>query len=170
LESNDIANGIVTSARDGKTFQVASEAPRANANILGEVVGSETELIQRLAFVKLEEDATLSFTMPLVRIETHDDNISQGRPCAPSADCDFIRGELDLEVKAFTGNTEFFHISGNASVNGFAQNWRPKSHTVIGSSVPFWSIGDFEFPVTAGPNGASGSQAVLKLREPKTFS
>jgi uncharacterized delta-60 repeat protein len=170
LESNDIANGIVTSARDGKTLQVATEAPRANANILGEVVGSETELIQRQAFVKLEEDATLTLTMPLVRIETHDDNISQGRPCEPSADCDFIRGELDLEVKAFTGNTEFFHISGNASVNGFAQNWHPKAHTVIGSSVPFWRIDDFEFPVTAGPNGASGSQAVLRLREPQTFS
>ena len=170
LESNDIANGIVTSARDGKTFQVATEAPRANANILGEVVGSETELIQRLAFVKLAEDATLTFTMPIVRIETHDDNISQGRPCEPSGDCDFIRGKLDLEVKAFTGNTEFFHISGDASVNGFAQNWHPKVHTVIGSSVPFWRIDDFEFPVTAGPNGASGSQAVLRLLEPQTFS
>lgn len=170
LESNDIANGIVTSARDGRTLQVATEAPRANANILGEVVGSETELIQRQGFVKLEEDATLSFTMPLVRIETHDDNISQGRPCEPQADCDFIRGELDLEVKAFSGNREFFHITGNASVNGFAQNWHPKAHTVIGSSVPFWRIDDFEFPVTAGPNGASGSQAVLRLREPQTFS
>ena len=149
---------------------MATEAPRANANILGEVVGSETELIQRHGFVKLEEDATLTFTMPLVRIETHDDNISQGRPCEPSADCDFIRGELDLEVKAFTGNTEFFHISGNASVNGFARNWHPKARTVIGSSVPFWRIDDFEFPVTAGPNGASGSQAVLRLLEPQTFS
>lgn len=170
LEKNEIANGIVTSARDGKTFQVATEAPLANANILGEVVGSETELIQRQAFIKEEEDATLSFTMPLVRIETHDDNISQGRPCEPNASCDFIRGELDLEVKAFTGNTEFFHVSGNASVNGFAQNWHPKAHSVIGSSVPFWSIGDFAFLVTSGPNTASGSQAVLTLLEPQTFS
>lgn len=170
LESNEIANGIVTSAVDGRTFQVATEAPLANAGILGEVVGSETELIQRLAFVKLEEDATLSFTMPLVRIETHDDNISQGRPCEPDTVCDFIRGELDLEVKAFTGNTEFFHVSGNASVSGFAQNWRPSANTVIGSSVPFWRIDEFEFPVTAGPNGASGSQAVLRLLEPQTFS
>jgi uncharacterized delta-60 repeat protein len=170
LESNEIANGIVTSARDGKTFQVATEAPLANAGILGEIVGSETELVQRQGFLKLEENATLSFTMPLVRIETHDDNIGQGRPCEPDADCDFIRGELNLEVKAFTGNTEFFHISGIATVSGFAQNWRPSARTVIGSSVPFWSIDDFEFPVTAGPNGASGSQAVLRLREPQTFS
>jgi uncharacterized delta-60 repeat protein len=170
LEKNEIANGIVTSARDGRTFQVATEAPLANANILGEVVGSETELIQRQAFIKEEEDATLSFTMPLVRIETHDDNISQGRPCEPNASCDFIRGELDLEVKAFTGNTEFFHVSGNASVNGFAQNWHPKAHSVIGSSVPFWSLDDFQFLVTSGPNTASGSQAVLTLREPQTFS
>ena len=44
------------------------------------IVGSETELIQRLGFLKQEEDATLSFTMPIVRIETHDDNISQGPP------------------------------------------------------------------------------------------
>lgn len=170
LESNEIANGIVTSARDGKTFQVATEAPVGNAANRGEIVGSETELVQRQGFLKLEEDATLSFTMPLVRIETHDDNISQGRPCEPDADCDFIRGELNLEVKAFTGNTEFFHVSGIATVSGFAQNWRPSARTVIGSSVPFWNIGDFEFPVTAGPNGASGSRAVLRLREPQTFS
>lgn len=170
LESNEIANGIVTSARDGKTFQVATEAPVGNAANRGEIVGSETELVQRQGFLKLEENATLSFTMPLVRIETHDDNISQGRPCEPDADCDFIRGELNLEVKAFTGNTEFFHVSGIATVSGFAQNWRPSARTVIGSSVPFWNIGDFEFPVTAGPNGASGSQAVLRLREPQTFS
>ena len=36
LESNEIANGIVTSAVDGRTFQVATEAPLANANILGD--------------------------------------------------------------------------------------------------------------------------------------
>jgi uncharacterized delta-60 repeat protein len=170
LESDDIAHGIVASAVNGKTLQVATEAPRANANILGEVVGSETELIQRQAFLKEEEGATLTFTLPLVRIETHDDNISQARPCDPFAECDFIRGELNVEVKAFTGNTEFFHISGIASVTGFAQNWHPSARTVIGSSVPLWNIGDFEFPVTAGPNGASGSQAVLRLLETQTFS
>ncbi len=170
LESNEIANGIVTSAVDGRTFQVATEAPLANASTLGDTVGSETELIQRIGFLKEEENATLSFTMPLVRIETHDDNISQGRPCDPFANCDFIRGELNLEVKAFSGNREFFHITGIATVSGFAQNWHPSARTVIGSSVPFWSIDDFDFPVTAGPNNASGSQAVLTLRKPQTFS
>jgi uncharacterized delta-60 repeat protein len=170
LEKDEIANGIVTSAVDGRTFQVATEAPLANANILGDIVGSETELIQRLGFLKEEEDATLSFTMPLVRIETHDDNISQGRPCEPLAACDFIRGELNLEVTASSGNREFFHITGIATVSGFAQNWHPSARTVIGSSVPVWRIDDFEFPVTAGPNNASGSQAVLTLLKPKTFS
>ena len=170
LESDDIAHGIVASAADGKTIQVATEAPKANANVLDEVVGSETELIQRQSFIKEEEDATLIFTMPLARIETHDDNISQARPCEPFDTCDFIRGELNFEVKAFTGSTEFFNLSSIASVNGFAQHWRPSARTVIGSSVPFWNIGDFQFLVTPGPNVATGSQAVLSLSKPLTFS
>ena len=73
-------------------------------------------------------------------------------------------------MKAFSGNREFFHITGIATVSGFAQNWHPSARTVIGSSVPFWRIDDFEFPVTAGPNNASGSQAVLTLLKPQTFS
>ena len=172
LERDDIAHGIVASAVDGKTLQVATEAPRANANIRGEVVGSETELIQRHAFVKVEKDATMTFTMPLARIETHDDNVSQPRPCDPFAECDFIRGELNLEVKALNldhASTEFFSISSTATVSGFANHWRPNAHTVIGSSVPFWRLDDFEFVESAGPS-AAGSQAVLGLSQPLTFS
>lgn len=173
LEQNDIANGIVASAGDIRTFQVATEAPLANANIPGEAVGSETELIQEQTFLKQKEDATLTFTMPLARIENHDENAIIGRTCSGFSKCEFILGRLKFDLRASDferESTEFFHIAGIATLSGFAQNWTRNVHTTIGSHVPFWNDTDFQLVRNNGPDNKLDSQAVLTLLEPLSFN
>lgn len=177
---NDIANGVVASANDGRTFQVATEAPLANANIPAEVIGSETQLIQEQTFLKQKENATLIFRMPLARIELHDENAVIGRECVPAVDnpegpkvkCDFIVGELKLDVEAHNfapAPTEFFHISSFAKLSGFAENYKPEAETTVGSHVPFWTVGDFALDIE-DLDGATDSKAVWRLREELTFA
>lgn len=173
LEKNDIANGVVTSSADIRTFQVATEAPSANANIPGEVVGSETELIQEQTFLKKKEDATLTFTMPLARIENHDENAVIGRVCPGFSKCEYILGRLKFDLRASDfepASTEFFHIAGIATLSGFAENWKRNAHTTIGSHVPFWNDTDFQLVRNNGPDNKLDSQAVLTLLEPLSFN
>ena len=170
---NGIASGVVASAGDTRTFQVATEAPRGNSNIPGEILGSETELVQEQTFLKQQEDATLTFTMPLARIELHDENAILRRICPDNAvTCDFIQGQLklDVEARAFDPEfTQFFNISSIATLSGFAENWRSDARTTLGSHVRFWNNLDFELDIE-DINGASDSKAVLRLIGPLSFN
>ena len=68
-------------------------------------------------------------------IETTDLNAILDRGCPPQhADglfCDLVKGELFLDVQAFTVPAApdiipfdtFFHVAGGATVSGFAENW-----------------------------------------------
>ena len=170
---NGIASGVVASAGDIRTFQLAAEAPRGNSNVPGEILGSETELIQEQTFLKQEDDASLTFTMPLARIELHDENAILGRICpADAVTCDFIQGQLEFDFEARTFDpafTPFFHISSIATLSGFAENWRPDAQTTFGSHVRFWNNLDFELDIE-DINGTSDSKAVLRLVRPLSFN
>jgi uncharacterized delta-60 repeat protein len=175
LVRNGIASGVVASKADGRSFQVAAEAPLGNANIEGETIGSEAKLIQEQTFIKRDENATLTFTMPLARIETHDENAVLGRICPEDFFiCDFIQGFLSYQIQAYTADDSLdskliLSIGGTMNVHGFAEHWVSDPSTTLGSQFPFWFNTDFEFKIE-DIDGASQSKATLTLVEPHTFA
>ncbi|HEY7638818.1 MAG TPA: Calx-beta domain-containing protein [Steroidobacteraceae bacterium] len=176
LVRNGIASGVVASKADGKSFQVAAEAPRGNAEIDGDTIGGAAKFIQEQTFIKRDENATLTFTMPLARIETHDENAIIGRVCPSDfVICDFIQGALSYEIQAFTADDTlqdsklFFSIGGNMFVHGFAKHWTSDPSTTLGSQLPFWFNTDFEFKIE-DIDGTEQSKATLTLVKPHTFS
>lgn len=68
-------------------------------------------------------------------IETTDSNAILHRICPPEHAnglfCDLVKGDLFLDVEAFTVPAApdiipfdtFFHVAGGATVSGFAENW-----------------------------------------------
>jgi uncharacterized delta-60 repeat protein len=173
---NGIANGVVGSSEDGKSFQVLAEAPVGNSNIDNDLLGSEANLVQTQSFIKRAADATLTFTMPIARIETNDKNAILHRLCpAGIGFCNPIQGALTFELEAmthdFAANTlnTFYHVKGSAFLFGFADHWQ---RLVVNDSVSlleFWSSDDFDF-VIEDLDGLSDSHALLTLRAPRTLN
>jgi hypothetical protein len=104
-------------------------------------IGGRSQLRQTQSFHKLSPDASLSFTVSAAFIETTDRNAVLARPCPPAhADglfCDLVKGELFLDVQAFTVPAApdiipfdtFLHVAGGATVSGFALNWNSDAWT-----------------------------------------
>ena len=95
--------------------------------------------------------ASLSFTVTAAFIETTDLNACLGpavaRPSTPSGlFCDLVKGELFLDVQAFTVPAApdiipfdtFFHVAGGATVSGYAENWSSEAWTTRYSQLPLW--------------------------------
>ncbi len=165
---NDIATGVAESAADGQFFRVTAEAPLANFNVEGQAIGSQSELFQDQTFIKREADATLTFMMPLARIDLHDENAIIGRTCTGPI-CDFLKGYVSYHIDAVSAGPEpqtFYSVGGSAFLLGFAENWQPRPSTAIDSREPFWQ--DFELSIQ-DLNGASDSRALLTLKTPKSF-
>jgi hypothetical protein len=101
-----IATGQITSTADGGTYWVGAEAPAGVAVLPENPIGGRSLLRQTQSFHKRDPDASLSFTVSAAFIETTDRNASLGRRCPPvHADglfCDLVKGELFLDVQAFT--------------------------------------------------------------------
>jgi uncharacterized delta-60 repeat protein len=174
VAANGIASGVVASAADGRTFQVAAEAPLGNSNVAGEKIGGASKLIQEQTFIKRDENATLVFHMPLARIETHDENAVIGRECPEDFFiCNFIQGFLSYKIEAYRTDGEqantFFGVGGTLALHGFAENWVSDPTTDIGSHASFWNDSDLEFRIE-DPNGASDSHAILTLVNPRTYA
>jgi uncharacterized delta-60 repeat protein len=166
---NSIATGVVESAADGQFFRVTAEAPLANFNVPGQAIGSFSQLFQDQTFIKREADATLTFVMPLARIDLHDENAIIGRKCTGPI-CDFLKGYLSYHIDAVSAGPEpktFYTVGGSALLLGFAENWQPQPSTAIDSREPFWT--DFELSIQ-DLNGASDSRALLTLKTPKVFA
>jgi uncharacterized delta-60 repeat protein len=159
LPSDGIATGQITSTADGVTYWVGAEAPAGIAALPEAPIGGRSRLHQTQSFHKRAPDASLSFTVSAAFIETTDLNGFPGRPCPPvHADgllCDLVKGELFLDVQAFTVpaapdiipfNT-FFPVAGGATVSGFAPNWNSDAWTTRYSQLPLWKVEDFDFVV-----------------------
>ncbi|HJY35853.1 MAG TPA: hypothetical protein VJ299_00245, partial [Steroidobacteraceae bacterium] len=113
---NSIATGVVESAADGQFFRVTAEAPLANFNVPGQAIGSFSQLFQDQTFIKREADATLTFVMPLARIDLHDENAIIGRKCTGPI-CDFLKGYLSYHIDAVSAGPEpqtFYSVGGSA--------------------------------------------------------
>jgi uncharacterized delta-60 repeat protein len=180
LPSDGIATGQIASTADGITYWVGAEAPRGIASLPEDPIGGRSQLRQTRSFIKRELDASLSFTLTAAFIETTDLNASLGRLCPPAhADglfCDLVKGELFLDVQAFTVPAApdiipfdtFFHVAGGATVSGFAENWNSDAWTTRYSQHPLWTVEHFEF-VIDDLDGATEGLVLMILRVPRVF-
>lgn len=173
------AHAYVGSTEDGQTLKVSAEAPSGNANVENEVVGILSELIQVQTFIKRAEDARLTFTVPLARIDLHDENAELGRTCPPRGSCALVAGVVKFSVEAIDSvvlETEplpetipaFFSLSGSALLAGFAEHWVPGIFNDMGTMEAAWDIGDFRLSLD-NDNDASQSRALLTLTTPLSF-
>lgn len=173
------AHSYVGSTEDGRTLQVSAEAPVGNASVENEVVGLLSELIQVQTFIKREENARLTFRVPLARIELHDENAELGRTCPPRGSCAHVVGVVKFRLDAIDSAVldadplpasipAFFSLSGSALLGGFAEHWVPGIFNDAGTMLPAWEIGDFRL-TRETENGASEARALLTLASPLTF-
>jgi uncharacterized delta-60 repeat protein len=180
LPSDGIATGQIASTADGVTYWVGAEAPRGIASLPEDPIGGRSRLTQTRSFIKRELDASLSFTVSAAFIETTDGNAILNRSCPPQhADglfCDLVKGELFLDVQAFTVPAApdiipfdtFFHVAGGATVSGFAENWDSDAWTPRYSQHPLWTVEHFEF-VIDDLDGAPEGLVLMILRVPRVF-
>ena len=181
LPPDGIATGQIASTADGVTYWVGAEAPAGNANLPEDPIGGRSQLRQTQSFIKRDPDASLSFTVSAAFIETTDGNGGLHRICPPEhADglfCDLVKGELFLDVQAFTVPAApdiipfdtFFHVAGGATVSGFAENWDSDAWTTRYSQLPLWTVEDFDF-VIDDLDGAPEGLVLMILRQPRTFT
>jgi uncharacterized delta-60 repeat protein len=180
LPSDGIATGQIASTADGITYWVGAEAPAGVAGVPEDPIGGRSQLRQTQSFIKRTPDASLTFTLSAAFIETTDLNASLGRRCPPAhADglfCDLVKGELFLDVQAFTVPAApdiipfdtFFHVAGGATVSGFAENWDSDAWTTRYSQFPLWDVEDFDF-VIDDLDGAREGLVLMILGEPRPF-
>ena len=180
LPSDGIATGQIASTADGVTYWVGAEAPRGIASLPEDPIGGRSRLTQTRSFIKRDPDASLSFTLTAAFIETTDGNAILNRSCPPQhADglfCDLVKGELFLDVQAFTVPAapdiipfdRFFHVAGGATVSGFAENWSSEAWTTRYSQHPLWTVEMFEF-VIDDLDGAPEGLVLMILRVPRVF-
>ena len=176
-----IATGQIVATADGVTYYVGTEAPAGNAEIPSDPIGSQAQLRQTQSFIKRAADASLSFTVTQAFIETTDRNAVLDRIC-PSAHedgliCDLIKGELFLDVHAFTVPAApdiipfdtFFHVAGGITVVGYADNWNSDAWSTYFSQLPLWTIGDFNFEIEPLGNASEG-HVLMILNNPRQFT
>lgn len=177
LQADNSATGVVGSSEDGRFFSVATEAPIGNANNPDVRIGSVSQLIQVQTFVKEEADATLSFTVPVAFLETHDENAFLGRVCPqffgadPDGPCPLIDASLSFDVEAInTDSTQatFFRVAGGMELDGYAESWENQAWTDKASVVPFWDKGDFQVTID-DLGGLKESFVSMELKEPRTY-
>ena len=101
-----IATGQITSFEDDVTYWVGAEAPAGIAALPDAPIGSVSTLRLTQSFIKRSDDASLSLTLSAALIETTDLNAFLARECPAGHSyglvCDLIKGELYVNVAAFT--------------------------------------------------------------------
>ncbi len=187
LPPDGIASGNLGSSADGVTYWVGTQAPLQDANFADSPQGSKAGLVQYQTYTKNASDASYKFTLSSAFVEVYDGNSVLGRECPlgrnlPALNCDLIKAEVYLDVKAFTQrpNTSenvFFRTAGRASLNGGATvnalnddrvSWISTAQNEIFSRTPLWTPEHFSFVVDdfRGPEG----YVLMQLREPRTYT
>ena len=176
-----IATGQITSTANGVTFWVGAEAPKGNAALVNDPIGGLSTLRQTQSFIKRAPDASLKFTLTTAFIDTTDLNGILARPCPEVHEqgllCDLIKGEIYLDVQAFTVPAApnitpfnvFFHVAGGATLNGFAGSWDSSASTAAFSRIPLWSVEDFDFFID-DLNGHPEAHVLMTFRSPRTYT
>ncbi len=172
LPPDGIATGEIYSSADGISYSVFSEAPFGIA-ANDEPIGGISRLAQTQSFIKRAADATLQFTLSAAFIDAIDRNGSAlVRLCPPGREqgftCDYIKGEVYLDVRADTATRNLFHTAGGATLNGGGGAWEVNVWNFRFSRTPLWSLSNFD-QVGAGDNGPLG-RFKIKLAAPRTYS
>ncbi len=172
-----IATGEIYSTADGVTYSVFTEAPLGNAVAPEDPIGSKARLVQYATFIKNSDDATYSFTLTGAFVTGHDGTGPQGRLCPAHHQllrdtCDLIKGDIFLDVKAYSGpegapQVVFFRTAGGAMINGSAGAWLDHAWSTAQSRTPLWDSQDF---VTTREefNGPAGS-IYMDMLGPRTY-
>jgi uncharacterized delta-60 repeat protein len=175
-----IATGQITSFEDDVTYWVGAEAPAGIAALPDAPIGSVSTLRLTQSFIKRSDDASLSFTLSAAFIETTDLNAGLARECPAGHSyglvCDLIKGELFVNVAAFTVPPPpdvipfdvFFQVAGRARVIGYAENWSSSACSTSYSQLPFWTVEDFDFVIDE-LDGAPEGLVLMILRGSRTF-
>ena len=181
LPPDGIATGQIASTADGVTFWVGAEAPRGNAGLPNDPIGSLSTLRQTQSFIKRAPNATLRFTLTTAFIDTTDLNGILARPCpelhTQGLVCDLIKGEIYLDVRAFTVPAApnitpfdtFYHVAGGATLIGFAGSWDSSASTAAFSRTPLWTVEDFDFFID-DLNGHPEAHVLMTFRNPRTYT
>ena len=194
VPADGIATGTINSTADGVTYWVGTSAPIGIASDpianpeLDEPIGSKARLVQYQTFTKNATNATYEFTLTDAFIDLRDGNSSLSRECPPAHDvllgaaCDLIKGEVYLDVQAFTDDpntpkTIFFRTAGGATVNGGAVpnavneagvSWITSAWNEAFSRTPLWTTENFNF-ATQNFNGPEGV-ILMRLEKPRTYT
>jgi len=161
--ANGKARGYIFGTPDGVTYGVYAVAPFAKVGGT-EPIGSSASLEQTQSFIKLSDDATLTFTVTSALISVLDYQFSLG-----TAPIDVV---LRLEVTAYTPNRTFFRTEGMAYVSGSFEGWFSDVFNLPGSTTPLWRDGDFPpLDLSLLPDGPCVfSRADLVLKAPRTYT
>lgn len=180
IQPDGIAVGLIGGINNGATYWVAAEAPIGVAAEENDPIGSKSRLVQYQTFTKDADDATYQFTLTKAFVETWDGNGILGRPCPDlhtyySVMCDLIRGEVYLDVKAYTSDpgepmVTFYRTAGGAMLDGSAigYGWVADAWSESVARVPLWNLGE-HFDVTRDDFGGPTGHARLDLRGPRPY-
>lgn len=180
IQPDGIAVGLIGGINNGVTYWVAAEAPIGNAQIANDPVGSKSRLVQYQTFTKDADDATYTFTLTRAFVETWDGNGLLGRTCPDahryySVFCDLIRGEVHLDVKAYTSDpgdpmVTFYRTAGGAMLDGSAIDFGfvADAWSEADARVPLWTLAAFD--VTRDDFNGPEGHARLDLRGTRPYS
>ena len=153
---DSLAVGLLTSIRSGKTYWVATEAPKGDGAIAGQPIASRSRLVQYQTFIKNTDDASYSFTISAAHIEAFDGNGILGRVCPTGlrrnlsdpnlVTCALQNATIDLEVTAYPldpPSTTFFRVGGFAVIYGSANRYSQEISPTSRSRAPLWNEANF---------------------------
>lgn len=167
IPADGTARGYIFGTDDGKTYGVYAESPSSGLGSANPI-GSIARLKQTQSFIKLSDDATLTFTLTRALLSTFDN----GAFPAPGANDTSVKAEVYLEVQAYTDTRSFFHTAGGAIVTGTRDLWRPEVWNYGFSRAPLWSDIDFGFTVDSSPSSIcpGATTSALDLKAPRTYT
>lgn len=174
--SNGQATAQVAGTDNGSDWLVGTEAPRGNAAISTEPIGSKVIFRQSQSYIKRDPDATLSFFVLSAFMEVSDRNLVLNRDCpqawrlgllceAISAQIFFMAEAFTVPASPFTAFDYFYVLGGSAEVTGIAGSWHSRAGTAAFSHEKLWDIGDFEFDIQS-LDGAQEALVTMKLANP----
>ena len=173
------ASGLIAASEDGVTFGVFTEAPLRAPNGDGRV-GTSAQVIQSQSFRKHASDASLTFTVDNLAIETTDFFNRDGKQFdlpEPLRTAFTISGEVSLAVLAFKlSNDIIYDARAIAYVRGNGTIWTPEASNDYAVRNPLWSLRDFNFSTTPlalpldGTTVCQGTGVSLQLKGPRTYT
>jgi uncharacterized delta-60 repeat protein len=158
------------------TFGVFAEAPFGRPGS-DNPLGSVSELTQSQSFRRTQAEASMKFTVSSVILATTDFQSAKQQLNRPDPNF-LVTSDVYFEFRAYkTSTNDLFRKAGRASVSGNGEFWTPRAFSDGNGAGELWTMENFDFSVTpiienfgGSITGCKGFGAVLKLKEPLTYS